>query len=391
MPRRRLPHRAPRVKPRSGRIAAPRTRQRHDADARRGARSARLPDMAVEAAAADARRGGGRGRHRGAGRRHRRGARTTATTRTTTTRKRRRPQQEEGAGDDRRPPKRRAATRSRELPGHVLPRHGGAGRPAPRAGVRDRAQHRGAGAGPVADGARVRARARLDPRRDREGAGQAAPRGQAVPRGGRTRTPEVVDPGALALRKGGSAARSQAAGARHRSPVHRRGAGRGSARGRATKGLPIEGTIPFSTSTKAFADYVRVVGLEGAHAQGGQERVREGEPAPRRVDRAPVQPRPHAARRPDPGGQHRPDEGGRALRLPSRLPLLDLRELVDPPRDQPRARRQGPRGASAGAHDRRLPPHRQVAARAAVASSSGRRRTRSSRRRPASRRTSSRR
>src|SRR4029078_11710857 len=27
--------------------------------------------------------------------------------------------------------------------------------------------------------------------------------------------------------------------------------------GRATKGLPIEGTIAFSTSTKAFADYVR--------------------------------------------------------------------------------------------------------------------------------------
>jgi RNA polymerase primary sigma factor len=32
--------------------------------------------------------------------------------------------------------------------------------------------------------------------------------------------------------------------------------------GRATKGLPIEGTIPFSTSTKAFADYVRTVGLK---------------------------------------------------------------------------------------------------------------------------------
>jgi RNA polymerase primary sigma factor len=32
--------------------------------------------------------------------------------------------------------------------------------------------------------------------------------------------------------------------------------------GRATKGLPYEGTIPFSTSTKAFADYVRVVGVK---------------------------------------------------------------------------------------------------------------------------------
>jgi RNA polymerase primary sigma factor len=32
--------------------------------------------------------------------------------------------------------------------------------------------------------------------------------------------------------------------------------------GRATKGLPIEGSIPFSTSTKAFADYVRIVGTK---------------------------------------------------------------------------------------------------------------------------------
>jgi RNA polymerase primary sigma factor len=30
--------------------------------------------------------------------------------------------------------------------------------------------------------------------------------------------------------------------------------------GRATRGLPFEGTVPFSTSTKAFADYVRSVG-----------------------------------------------------------------------------------------------------------------------------------
>jgi RNA polymerase primary sigma factor len=32
--------------------------------------------------------------------------------------------------------------------------------------------------------------------------------------------------------------------------------------GRATKGLPFEGTVPFSTSTKAFADYVRTVGVK---------------------------------------------------------------------------------------------------------------------------------
>jgi RNA polymerase primary sigma factor len=32
--------------------------------------------------------------------------------------------------------------------------------------------------------------------------------------------------------------------------------------GRAVKGLPFEGTVPFSTSTKAFADYVKVVGIK---------------------------------------------------------------------------------------------------------------------------------
>ena len=87
-----------------------------------------------------------------------------------------------------------------------------------------------------------------------------------------------------------------------------------------------------------------------------QEPLRHRQPAPRGVDRAPLQPRPPAADRPDPGGQHRPDEGGRALRPHARLPLLHLRVVVDPPRDQPRARRQGPRGAHPGAHARHVQP-----------------------------------
>jgi len=71
------------------------------------------------------------------------------------------------------------------------------------------------------------------------------------------------------------------------------------------------------------------------------QRVRQGEPAPRGIDRAPVQSRPDGARRSDPGRQPRPHQGGRALRLSPRISVLDLRELVDPSRDQPRAGRQG--------------------------------------------------
>jgi RNA polymerase primary sigma factor len=40
--------------------------------------------------------------------------------------------------------------------------------------------------------------------------------------------------------------------------------------GRATKGLPIEGTIPFSTSTKAFADYVRTVGVKAVRLKSAK-------------------------------------------------------------------------------------------------------------------------
>ena len=89
--------------------------------------------------------------------------------------------------------------------------------------------------------------------------------------------------------------------------------------------------------------------VQGVQAQGRQERVRESQPAAGRVHRAAVQPRPPPAGRPDSGGEHRPHEGRRAIRLSSRVPLLDVRELVDSSRHQPRAGGQGTGG--------RLPVH----------------------------------
>ena len=99
----------------------------------------------------------------------------------------------------------------------------------------------------------------------------------------------------------------------------------------------------------AYVDEVRqALSRRGEPAR----RVRAREPAPRRHDGAPLRPRRHAARRSDPGGQPRPDARGVALRLPPRPAVLDLRVLVDPPRDRSRARRQGARGPHPGAHAR---------------------------------------
>jgi hypothetical protein len=56
-----------------------------------------------------------------------------------------------------------------------------------------------------------------------------------------------------------------------------------------------------------------------------------GEPPARDLDSEEVhEPRP-AVPGPDPGGQHRPDEGGGQVRIPPRLQVLDLRDVVDPP------------------------------------------------------------
>ncbi len=40
--------------------------------------------------------------------------------------------------------------------------------------------------------------------------------------------------------------------------------------GRAVKGLPFEGTVPFSTSTKAFAEYVKIVGVKAVRLKAAK-------------------------------------------------------------------------------------------------------------------------
>ena len=77
-----------------------------------------------------------------------------------------------------------------------------------------------------------------------------------------------------------------------------------------------------------------------------------GEPAPGGVDRQGL-PRARAVvPRPDPGGLAGPDPRGREVRLPARLQVLDLRDLVDPPGRDARDRRQGPHHPHPGAHGR---------------------------------------
>ncbi len=56
-------------------------------------------------------------------------------------------------------------------------------------------------------------------------------------------------------------------------------------------------------------------------------------------------------------GKYRPHESGRAIRPCARLPLFDVRVVVDSARDQPRPGRQGTRGADSRAHARYAQSH----------------------------------
>ncbi len=97
----------------------------------------------------------------------------------------------------------------------------------------------------------------------------------------------------------------------------------------------------------------RAHGAEGrARGPAGQEGNGGSQPPPRHLDRQEIhQPRP-AVPRSHPGRQHRPDEGGRQVRVPPRLQVLDLRDVVDSPGDHPLDCRSGAHHPHSGAHDR---------------------------------------
>ena len=59
-----------------------------------------------------------------------------------------------------------------------------------------------------------------------------------------------------------------------------------------------------------------------------------------------------AISRSDPGRQHRPDEGGRQVRVPPRVQVLDLRDVVDPAGYHARDRRPGADDPHPRPHDR---------------------------------------
>ena len=104
-----------------------------------------------------------------------------------------------------------------------------------------------------------------------------------------------------------------------------------------------------------------------------EERADRSEPAPGRVDRQEVHEPRAAVPGPDPGRQHRPDEGGRQVRVPARLQVLDLRDVVDPPGHHARHRGPGAHDPHPRAHDR---DDEQAGARAALPGSEARPRAR---------------
>ena len=77
-----------------------------------------------------------------------------------------------------------------------------------------------------------------------------------------------------------------------------------------------------------------------------------GEPAARDLDREEVHESRPAVPRPDPGRQHRPHEGRRQVRVPPRLQILDVRDVVDSPGDHALDRRPSAHDPHPRAHDR---------------------------------------
>ena len=87
-----------------------------------------------------------------------------------------------------------------------------------------------------------------------------------------------------------------------------------------------------------------------ARRHAGQAADDRGQPAPRRLDRQVLSGPRADLPRPDPGGVAGADPRGGEVRLPPRLQVLHLRDLVDPPGGHARDRRQGPHDPHPRAH-----------------------------------------
>src|SRR6202165_4731729 len=129
---------------------------------------------------------------------------------------------------------------------------------------------------------------------------------------------------------------------------------------RASRKGPHQGTAP-RDSIAGGADRARdrrIPQDRARRAEGrargapGQEGNGRGQPAAGDFDRQEIHQTRPAITRSDPGRQYRPDEGGRQIRIPPRLQVLDLRDLVDSAGDHAKHRRSGPHHPHSRAHDR---------------------------------------
>ena len=119
----------------------------------------------------------------------------------------------------------------------------------------------------------------------------------------------------------------------------------------------------------------------------GQGPDDQREPAPRRLDRQEVPGLRADAARPDPGGHPGPDPRGREVRLAQGLPLLDLRDVVDPPGGRARDGRQGAHDQAADQPRAQPAQARARGERAVAQARPAADRRRAGRRRPSSRST----
>ena len=159
---------------------------------------------------------------------------------------------------------------------------------------------------------------------------------------------------------------TRGAGLRRRGGRRRRGRG-ARARGRGAlerfaAALPARHR-PHEAAHRRPGDRARQARRARRHArQAAHDR---GQHPPRRLDREALPRAGPAVPRPDPGGDDRPRARGGEVRLPARLQVLDLRDLVDPPGRRALARRQGPHDPHARARRREAEPHRPRRAQAA--------------------------